>query len=36
MGVNEARVAYVLNSDDLKEAMRVLKAALEAYPGRTA
>ena len=36
MGVNEARVAYVLNSDDLKEAMHVLKAALEAYPGRTA
>lgn len=36
MGVNEARVAYVLNSDDLKDAMRVLKAALEAYPGRTA
>ena len=29
MGVNEARVAYVLNSDDLKEEMRVLKAALE-------
>lgn len=36
MGVNEARVAYVLNSDDLKDAMHVLKAALEAYPGRTA
>lgn len=36
MGVNEARVAYVLNTDDLKDAMLVLKAALEAYPGRTA
>lgn len=34
MGVDEVRVAYVLNTDDLKEAMRILEAALKAYPGR--
>lgn len=34
MGVDEARVAYVLNKEDLQEAMRILKAALAAYPGR--
>ncbi|MDD2427465.1 MAG: aminotransferase class I/II-fold pyridoxal phosphate-dependent enzyme, partial [Eubacteriales bacterium] len=35
MGLNEARVAYVLNEDDLVEAMKVLEAGLKAYPGRT-
>ncbi len=34
MGLDEVRVAYVLNTDDLKEAMRILKAALKVYPGR--
>ncbi|NLA82050.1 MAG: pyridoxal phosphate-dependent aminotransferase [Clostridiaceae bacterium] len=33
-GLDEVRVAYVLNSEDLKEAMRILQAALEVYPGR--
>jgi aspartate aminotransferase len=35
MGVDEVRVAYVLNTDDLADAMQVLDAALKAYPGRT-
>jgi aspartate aminotransferase len=34
-GVNEVRLAYVLNLDDLKNAMECLDAALKAYPGRT-
>lgn len=34
MGLDEVRVAYVLNADDLKEAMRILEVALKAYPGR--
>lgn len=33
-GKREARLAYVLNIDDLKKAMEVLRHALEAYPGR--
>lgn len=33
-GRDEVRMAYVLNKDDLAQAMRVLRAALEAYPGR--
>lgn len=33
-GLDEVRVAYVLKSEDLKEAMRILQAALEVYPGR--
>ncbi len=34
LGKQEARIAYVLNSDDLKKAMEALKAALQVYPGR--
>jgi len=34
-GHDEVRIAYVLNTDDLARAMRVLAAALDAYPGRT-
>lgn len=34
MGLDEVRVAYVLDKDDLKEAMRILEVALETYPGR--
>ena len=34
MGVDEVRLAYVLNTEDLAEAMRVLATALQAYPGR--
>ena len=35
IGKNEVRVAYVLNIDDLKEAVECLKMALQVYPGRT-
>ena len=34
-GRNEVRIAYVLESEKLRRAMRIVKAALEAYPGRT-
>jgi len=34
LGRNEARLAYVLNRPALSRAMRVLDAALDAYPGR--
>lgn len=33
-GVDEVRIAYVLNKEDLKRALTILKKALEAYPGR--
>lgn len=33
-GTNEVRLAYVLNTDDLKNAIKCLKIALEQYPGR--
>lgn len=33
-GVNEARLAYVLKSEDLKQAIYILGEALKAYPGR--
>lgn len=36
MGRNEVRMAYVLNKEDLAAALRVLAAALKAYPGKTA
>jgi aspartate aminotransferase len=32
-GVNEARLAYVLNQDDLRHAVRCLENALNTYPG---
>ncbi len=35
MGKDEVRMAYVLNKEDLARAMKVLAAALQAYPGRT-
>lgn len=35
LGKKEVRIAYVLNTEDLKNAVEVLKHALEAYPGRT-
>ena len=33
-GLNEVRLAYVLNNDDLKKAMICLEEALKVYPGR--
>ena len=35
MGRDEVRMAYVLKKEDLARAMKVLAAALQAYPGRT-
>ena len=35
MGTQEARIAYVLNTDALNEAMDCLEAALKVYPGVT-
>jgi len=34
LGRDEVRMAYVLNCDDLRAAVRCLGAALERYPGR--
>jgi aspartate aminotransferase len=34
-GQQEARIAYVLNKESLKNAVVVLREALQAYPGRT-
>lgn len=34
LGKNEVRIAYVLEKKDLKQALFVLKKALEVYPGR--
>jgi aspartate aminotransferase len=36
LGKNEVRLAYVLNVNDLNDAMDCLEKALEQYPGRTA
>lgn len=33
-GINQVRIAYVLNKDDLHKALFVLQKALEAFPGR--
>ncbi|MDK2840752.1 MAG: aspartate aminotransferase [Anaerophaga sp.] len=33
-GKNEVRIAYVLNNDELTRAVKVLRKALEVYPGR--
>lgn len=33
-GQDEVRIAYVLNQDDLRQAMHCLRAGLAAYPGR--
>jgi aspartate aminotransferase len=35
VGNDEVRIAYVLNTEDLKRAMHIISAALDAYPGRT-
>ena len=35
-GINEVRMAYVLNNEDIKAAMVCLQEALKAYPGRVA
>ncbi|MFW5687403.1 MAG: pyridoxal phosphate-dependent aminotransferase [Bacteroidota bacterium] len=34
-GINEVRISYVLNVNDLKNAMIALEQALKVYPGRT-
>ena len=34
MGKDQVRMAYVLNQDDLKQAVTVLSAGLEAYNGK--
>jgi aspartate aminotransferase len=34
LGLNEARIAYVLNIEDLKKAVKCLEEALKIYPGR--
>ena len=34
LGLNEVRIAYVLNEDDLTQAMACLEAALQAYPDK--
>lgn len=34
LGLQEVRIAYVLNLDDLKNSMECLKRGLEEYPGR--
>lgn len=33
-GLDEVRISYVLNVDDLKNSMKVLEEALKVYPGR--
>jgi aspartate aminotransferase len=33
-GLNEVRISYVLNVNDLKKAMKCLEEALKVYPGR--
>ena len=35
LGEQEARIAYVLNQDSLKKAIKCLEEALKVYPGRT-
>jgi len=35
LGLDEVRIAYVLNCDDLRSAMKILREALRVYPGRT-
>lgn len=34
-GIDQVRIAYVLQKSDLEKALVILKKALEAYPGRT-
>ncbi|PKP02297.1 MAG: aspartate aminotransferase [Bacteroidetes bacterium HGW-Bacteroidetes-9] len=35
LGKNEARIAYVLKKEDLKNAVRCIEEALKVYPGRS-
>ena len=35
LGKDEVRLAYILNRDELKRSMEILKKALKAYPGKT-
>ena len=35
LGVKQVRIAYVLNLESLKAAMKCLEEALKVYPGRT-
>jgi len=35
LGKQEVRLAYVLNKDDLKKSMTILREALAVYPHRT-
>mgnify|MGYP000445203766 CR=1 FL=1 len=35
LGANQARLAYVLNTDALKDCIAILKAALDVYPHTT-
>ena len=35
LGKEEVRIAYVLNVEDIKKAMNILRLGLKAYPGRT-
>jgi aspartate aminotransferase len=32
MGLNQVRIAYVLNKESLIKAVAIIKAALEVYP----
>ena len=34
-GLNQVRIAYVLNKESLRSAINILSAALKVYPGRT-
>jgi aspartate aminotransferase len=34
LGIQEARIAYVLEKDSLEIAVKCLEAALKVYPGR--
>jgi aspartate aminotransferase len=34
LGADEVRIAYVLKEEDLRASVRILRAGLEAYPGR--
>ncbi len=34
LGIDEVRIAYVLNQNDLKKAIKCLEEALKVYPGR--
>ena len=35
IGKNQVRIAYVLEVPELQKAMKILAAALDAYPGKT-